>query len=253
LVLEGKNMKSINIWEKVELSENSKNPISIVFKGGESILADEIYVRTDEKNNIYYKIINGYRLAIMDVSDIVKREKGENNFEIRYKKTSLNSPLVVTYELNAMCEMDYVLDSEEEAIKNLTKRHKEWIREHPTPPNIFKKIYNNILGKKENITINVRNDFSETPGPRYKTEGEYSGELFKELVILKAKQAIKEGKKLFIDLDGCPGYATSFLHEAFAETNIDLGISKKDFLKMLILKSDEEPSLIQEITLNIER
>lgn len=98
--------------------------------------------------------------------------------------------------------------------------------------------------------INICKDFSETLGARYKHEGLYSGEEFREtLLIPKFIESIKNNEDLTINLDGGYGYPTSFLEEAFG------GLARKFkdkyksniMLKTLKFKSDDEPSLIDEI------
>lgn len=98
--------------------------------------------------------------------------------------------------------------------------------------------------------INICKDFSETLGARYRREGLYSGEEFRESILIpKFKEAIKNNEDLMIDLDGGYGYPTSFLEEAFG------GLARKFkdrcksnlMLKTLKFKSDDEPSLIDEI------
>lgn len=62
------------------------------------------------------------------------------------------------------------------------------------------------------VLIDVAVDFSSTPGGRYKAEGEFSGEEFREKFL---EPPIREGKNLAIDLDGPEGFTSSFLEEAF--------------------------------------
>lgn len=66
------------------------------------------------------------------------------------------------------------------------------------------------------IKIKICNDFSNIPGGRYISEGDYSGELFRETILVqKYQEALKENTELEIDFDGCYGFGTSFLEEAF--------------------------------------
>lgn len=59
-------------------------------------------------------------------------------------------------------------------------------------------------------------DFTRTPGPRHRDEGEFSGEQFRdEYLDPRFQTAREEGKTLLVDLDGTSGYASSFLEEAF--------------------------------------
>lgn len=66
------------------------------------------------------------------------------------------------------------------------------------------------------VKINIANDFSEVPGGRFIKEGNHSGELFRdELLIKKYTQVEKDKDILEINFDGTYGFGTSFLEEAF--------------------------------------
>jgi hypothetical protein len=96
------------------------------------------------------------------------------------------------------------------------------------------------------IKLSIAQEFSETPGPRSKHEGEYSGEEFLDSLLLsRFEQALKTKEKLQVDLDGTEGYATSFLEAAFG------GLCRKfdapTVLKTIELKSDDEPRLVAEV------
>lgn len=91
--------------------------------------------------------------------------------------------------------------------------------------------------------LNVR-DFTLFPGPRYIKLGEYSGEWFREKVLIPL---IKNDTCIILDLDGVAGYGSSFLEEAFGgavrkgiDTDILFGI-----IDNIISKDD--PDLIEEI------
>jgi len=96
------------------------------------------------------------------------------------------------------------------------------------------------------IRLSIARDFSETPGPRSREEGEFSGEEFLDtLLLLKFEQALSGNDKLFVDLDGTEGYATSFLEAAFG------GLCRKfdpgTVLRIIEFKSDDEPRLVTEV------
>ena len=66
------------------------------------------------------------------------------------------------------------------------------------------------------MDLHIAAEFSDVPGPRSRQEGEWSGEEFRDKLLLpKFREAEKTGDKLLVDLDGGCGYATSFLEEAF--------------------------------------
>jgi hypothetical protein len=97
----------------------------------------------------------------------------------------------------------------------------------------------------DNITINISEDFSETPGARHRTDGDFSGQEFFEDILEIKFNSLKKNEILIIDLDGTDGYATSFLDEAFG--GLARKYNKDVVLKKLKFISNEEPFLIDEI------
>ena len=96
------------------------------------------------------------------------------------------------------------------------------------------------------MTIRISSDFSETPGARYRSAGDFSGEEFRDTLLTpKVLEARDQGEKLTINLDGGYGYPTSFLEEAFGGFAREFGV--KEVLDTLEFISDDEPSLISEI------
>lgn len=96
------------------------------------------------------------------------------------------------------------------------------------------------------ITINIANDFTDTPGQRYKTDANYSGEEFREeLLEPKFLRAKENNEKLMIDFDGGYGYLISFLEEAFGGLARIYG--SDSVLETLEFKSDEEEALITKV------
>lgn len=96
------------------------------------------------------------------------------------------------------------------------------------------------------LKINISRDFSNTPGPRYIRDGEYSGEEFREKILEpKFKEAIEKKEKLLIEFDGGYGYPTSFLEEAFG--GLARMYSKEKVNSILCYSSEEEPALIMNV------
>jgi hypothetical protein len=96
------------------------------------------------------------------------------------------------------------------------------------------------------VKIIISKQFSEAPGARYKTDGSFSGELFREILLEpRFKEAIETSQRLFVDLDGGYGYAISFLEESFGGLARIYGSQK--VLSILDLKSDDELGLIKDI------
>ncbi len=66
------------------------------------------------------------------------------------------------------------------------------------------------------VKIKLSTDFSATPGGRLIAEGDFSGEKFRDEVLLaKYEEAEQSNTMLEIDFDDCYGVGTSFLEEAF--------------------------------------
>ncbi len=66
------------------------------------------------------------------------------------------------------------------------------------------------------ITYRIAEQFSETPGGRFRKHGPWSGEEFRDDVLRGLLQnAMASGDRLIVVLDGTAGYGSSFLEEAF--------------------------------------
>lgn len=66
------------------------------------------------------------------------------------------------------------------------------------------------------MTYTIASQFSKTPGGRFRKNGPYSGEEFRDDVLRDLLgTAIRNGEQLTIVLDGTAGYPSSFLEEAF--------------------------------------
>ena len=89
-------------------------------------------------------------------------------------------------------------------------------------------------------------DFTSTPGTRYRSEGPFSGEEYRETIIEPAfLEAIKNNSIVKLNLDGPFGYGTSFLEEVFGGLARNYGAEK--VLKAFTFISKEEPYLIEDI------
>ena len=101
------------------------------------------------------------------------------------------------------------------------------------------------------MKIIICKDFTDAPGPRFKHQGQYSGEAFREdILIPKFKEALEKNEKLIIDFDGTFGYPTSFLVEAFG--GLKEKYDKELILKTLVFISNDEIGLIDEVKGYIE-
>ena len=72
------------------------------------------------------------------------------------------------------------------------------------------------------ITINIATDFTPYPGGRYRSDGDFSGERFRE-ELLRPAFSNAENETITVDLDGAAGFGSSFLEEAFGGLVRDCG------------------------------
>lgn len=102
------------------------------------------------------------------------------------------------------------------------------------------------------MKINICDEYTDAPGGRYESQGAFSGEDFRNK-ILKPRfiEAANKNETLFIDFDGGYGYGSSFLEEAFGglirELKEENNLTYKKALEIIVMKSDDEPSLIERV------
>jgi hypothetical protein len=92
------------------------------------------------------------------------------------------------------------------------------------------------------VLIDVGRDFSRYPGGRLNSKGPYSGERFRNQLLLKH---LNEGALLEIVLDGTSGFGSSFLDEAFGGL-VRNGFSASTLRKQIVFISEDQ-YLVDEI------
>ncbi len=91
-------------------------------------------------------------------------------------------------------------------------------------------------------TISIASHFSRYPGGRFRKDGPYSGEEFRDDLLIPA---LNKGESLVIEMDGVRGYGSSFLEEVFGGL-VRLGHSR-ELLRQRLQISTSNPSLKLEI------
>ncbi len=80
------------------------------------------------------------------------------------------------------------------------------------------------------IKIDIATAFSRFPGGRVKTDGPFSGEAFREDVLLPA---LNNYDRVLVKIDGVMGYGSSFLEECFG--GLVRSGKSHDFLKQRLV------------------
>lgn len=94
--------------------------------------------------------------------------------------------------------------------------------------------------------IKIAEVFSISPGSRHPDEGDFSGQEFRENILIPMfSQALGAKQTLTIDLDGTLGYGTSFLEEVFGGLAREFTIA--EVLTHIKIISNEEDYLIDDI------
>jgi len=97
---------------------------------------------------------------------------------------------------------------------------------------------------EKRIVINVARDFGRYPAGRYLADGPFSGQAFRQTLLVPALNRA-EGS-IDIELDGARGLASSFLEESFGGLVREEGFDPQSLLDRLNLHSSDL-SLVEEI------
>jgi hypothetical protein len=92
--------------------------------------------------------------------------------------------------------------------------------------------------------LSIASDYSPFPLGRYDPEdGPFTGQRFRENYLVPA---LNRGVVTVV-LDGAEGYGSSFLEEVFGGLVRVCGFSESELNTLLVLVSEDEPTLIKEI------
>jgi len=101
-------------------------------------------------------------------------------------------------------------------------------------------------------TYRIAEEFSPTPGGRFKRNGPWSGEAFRDDVLQGLlRDAVEAGDRLTVILDGASGYGSSFLEEAFGGLIRRKMFTGKQVKQHLVIQAQD--SLYETYRLSAER
>lgn len=89
----------------------------------------------------------------------------------------------------------------------------------------------------------VAKDFYRRPLGRYRSQGTYTGEAFREDVLVPRLNKLSHNEKFVIDFTGVTMNGSSFLEEAFGGLVRDHGYTLERLRNILVLKFPRRPSL----------
>ena len=85
-------------------------------------------------------------------------------------------------------------------------------------------------------TISIAKDFSRYPAGRFLSDGEWSGQRFREEHLVPA---LRDYDQVTVVFEGIAGVGSSFLEEAFGGLIRECGMDETDLRGRLTLKADE--------------
>lgn len=92
----------------------------------------------------------------------------------------------------------------------------------------------------DQVTYVVASEFSRFPGGRKRKNGQFSGEQFREEVVLPL---LDRYDLITFDLSGSAGYGSGFLDEAFGELGKILGLREAE--RRIAIKASDDPDAVE--------
>lgn len=93
------------------------------------------------------------------------------------------------------------------------------------------------------ITIHFVTEFTDCPGGRHRHQGEFSGEEFRDDLLVPA---LRNHDRVILDLNGASGFASSFIDEAFG-ANLDRQVGGAMVESKLAIDLKDDPTALRAI------
>lgn len=93
------------------------------------------------------------------------------------------------------------------------------------------------------MELNVATEFYKRPLGRDRSQGTYTGEAFREDILVKKISSLLPNEKLLIDFTGVTMNGSSFLEEAFGGLVRKCGFDKNYLKSILVFNFPRRPSL----------
>lgn len=97
------------------------------------------------------------------------------------------------------------------------------------------------------MNLIVANEFYRRPLGRYKSQGTYTGEAFREDILIPKLQQLADGEKFIVDFTGVTMNGSSFLEEAFGGLVRNHGYSLQRLKDIFEFKFPRRPSLEEKV------
>uniref|UniRef100_UPI0034E00563 STAS-like domain-containing protein n=1 Tax=Candidatus Thiodubiliella endoseptemdiera TaxID=2738886 RepID=UPI0034E00563 len=100
------------------------------------------------------------------------------------------------------------------------------------------------------MIISIAKNFSDVPAGRYYADGEWTGQKFREEVLVPALKKADKKNPVIVDINGAEGYGSSFLEEAFGGLIREEGHTKDRIKEILEIKANDTYDIYKQIILD---
>ena len=87
----------------------------------------------------------------------------------------------------------------------------------------------------ESKLISIAENFSKFPAGRYKSDGPFSGQHFRDDILYPA---LRKYERVIVNIDGTMGYGSSFLEEAFGGLRREYNLSLNEIREKLEIQGE---------------
>jgi len=100
------------------------------------------------------------------------------------------------------------------------------------------------------MNISIAKDFSDVPSGRYHTDGDWTGQKFREDFLIPNLEKADTDHPVVVNINGTEGYGSSFLEEAFGGLVRNSKYSKEDISRLLKIEANSTYDIYREIILS---
>jgi hypothetical protein len=97
------------------------------------------------------------------------------------------------------------------------------------------------------MSISIAKDFSDVPAGRYLTDGDYTGERFRDDFLIPALKKASKDCPVVVDINDVEGYGSSFLEEAFGGLIRKHSFTEEDLKNKLKIKANNSYDIYKQV------
>lgn len=99
------------------------------------------------------------------------------------------------------------------------------------------------------MNISISQDFSDVPAGRFLTDGDWTGQKFREDYLVPALKKANKTHPVIVNINNVEGYGSSFLEEAFGGLVREEGYTKEELDEILKIEANATFKIYKDIIL----